>query len=256
VGIVSRCANCGSRTASASARRVGREWFCSQSCLLQAESSRARGKRSSSHGRRGSVRLLRKTVKWTLIVVGLLVVISVVAAIVGVGNSNTSKGSARSHPVPLHRLAAIGGGWKMRVVKVTPNANQQVIAVPESQISAGATGRANHAPPAGAQDFMILVALTYTGGGKDNAGDLVNYGLHAMGAHNARYEPQSDSCGDAWPRPSLQNAGVLYSGRGVRGNICLQIAKNDARTLMLYSGNSQHVLFEYRGLKKVWFALR
>jgi len=198
---------------------------------------------------------MRKTLKWTLIVVGLLVAISVVAAIVGVGN--TSKGSARSHPVPLHRLAAIGSGWKMRVVKVTPNANRQVAAVPESQISAGATGRANHGPSAGAQDYMIRVALTYTGGGKDNAGDLVNYGLHAMGAHNAGYNADTDSCGE-WPKPSLQHTGVIYSGRSVRGNICFQIAKNDAATLMLYSANRNiaGAFVQYKGLKKVWFALR
>ena len=67
---------------------------------------------------------------------------------------------------------------------------------------------------------------------------------------------ESDSCGDAWPRPSLQGAGILYSGRSVRGNICLQIAKNDAPTLMLYSASINNGLVEFVGLKKVWFALR
>jgi hypothetical protein len=85
---------------------------------------------------------------------------------------------------------------------------------------------------------MVSVSL-YAGGGKAGAGDVVSYGLRAMGTHNASYDPRSDSCGDVWPRPSLQYAGVIYSGQRVRGHVCFQIAKNDARTLMLYTGNAK-----------------
>jgi hypothetical protein len=58
----------------------------------------------------------------------------------------------------------------------------------------------------------------------------------------------------------LQYAGVIYSGQRVRGHICFQIAKNDARTLMLYTGNAEDSsgfhFVQLPDLKQVWFALR
>jgi preprotein translocase subunit SecG len=261
--MVSKCSNCGRDVRGlADARRAGKQWFCSQSCLLQAESAgTGRTFRRSPRSRSGARGFVRKTIRWTLIVVGLLVVLSIVLAVFGgTDTGKTTKGAARSHPVPLRRAAAIGGGWTLKVLKVTPNANRQVVAVPMSQISEGGIGHANHAPPPGAQDFMILVSLKYTGGGKGDAGNVVHYGLHAMGAHNATYDLVTDSCGNAWPKPNLQDAGVLFSGRSMRGNICFQIAKNDVRSLRMYTGKAadEGILFVSppEGMKRVWFALR
>jgi hypothetical protein len=212
---------------------------------------------------------LRKTVKWTLIVLGLLAVASLIAAVVGVGG--TGKSVARSNPVPLRHAANIGAGWKMRVLAVTRNANRRVAAASKAANghTVGPSGRTCAAdvpcsppPPSGAQDFMVLISLKYVGRGKADAGDFVNYALHAMGAHNATYVLASDSCGDVWPNPSLQYAGVVYSGGRVRGHVCFQIAKNDARTLMLYTGRptdapaDAFVIGVPENMKRVWFALR
>ncbi len=109
---------------------------------------------------------------------------------------------------------------------------------------------------------MVYVSLVYAGGGKADARDIVNYGLRAMGAHNATYDLGSDSCGDVWPKPSLQYAGVLYSGGRARGHVCFQIARNDSRTLMLYTGRptdapaDAFVIGVPEDMKRVWFALR
>lgn len=264
-----RCAHCGrSVRGLPDARREGRRWFCSQSCLLQAESS-GEGSGRSRPAASGPLRVLQKTVKWVLIGAGLIAVASLVAAIVGVGG--TGESATRSNPVPFRHAADIGGGWKMRVLAVTRNANRRVAAASKAMNghTAGRSGPLCSAdypcsppPPARAQDFIVYVSLIYAGGGKADAGDIVNYGLRAMGAHNATYDVGSDSCGDVWPKPSLQNAGVLYSGGRVRGQVCFQIAKNDAGTLMLYTGRPTDapedavVLGLPENIKQVWFALR
>jgi len=104
---------------------------------------------------------------------------------------------------------------------------------------------------------MISVVLTYRGGGKDDSSTLVNFILHAMGAHGASYNTTADSCGSeardnvppfTWP--------VVYSGQSVRGTICFQIAANDANSLALYSTGKGNLLISYPTVKTVWFALR
>lgn len=92
----SRCANCGSTTATASARREGRLWFCSQSCFLQVESRSARlgGDARASRPAR-PLRVVGKTIKWTVISVVLVVVALVVILVVGAGFAiNDSKNEA------------------------------------------------------------------------------------------------------------------------------------------------------------------
>ena len=180
-----------------------------------------------------------KFVKWTLIVLGLLIALGIALAIAGVGDT-TDKHKARRHakakgtrskPIPLHEAARIGGGWRLRVLSVTRNAN----------------GLVSEKPPAGAQAFIARVALTYKGGGKDSAGALVRSEINAMGAHRASYDYGSDSC---VAYSGLNETGDVYSGRTVRGNMCFQIAANDARSLMLYTGG------RFANTKRVWFVLR
>ena len=62
------------------------------------------------------------------------------------------------------------------------------------------------------------------------------------------YDTQSDSCGGAWPEPTLMYAPDPFSGRSVTGNVCFRIAQNDAASLRLFTE------IEFR--KKIWFSLR
>jgi hypothetical protein len=182
-------------------------------------------------------------------VAGLFLIMGVSGAFAG-GVSGT-----RGHPIPLHRAAGIGGGWWLKVLSVTPNANRQFAKI-------------NKQPaPVGAQDFLMALALTYRGGGKADAGDVVGFQLHAEGEHNSSYDPTTDSCGEAPlnpglgqsgapPKTSLQQVGYVFSGQSVHGGLCFQIAKNDASTLTLYTGNSSTSALTFPGAKTVWFALR
>src|SRR5438105_5059619 len=95
--MASHCVNCGSTSATRSARREGRLWFCSQSCFLQAES---RLKRPAERARRSSpvraFRILGKTIKWAVITVVLVVVALVVAVVVGASHA-LNKSEHKSH---------------------------------------------------------------------------------------------------------------------------------------------------------------
>jgi hypothetical protein len=169
----------------------------------------------------------------------------------------TGGAGSRHDPIPLGHSASIGAGWLVKVDKVTPNADRLFRKNP---------------PPAGAQNYLILVTLTYRGGGKDDAGQIVNFILRAVGAHGASYDTTSDGCGIAdssmsrygdaripgvdWPAPSLERAGYLFSGRSVRGNLCFQIARNDAKSLVLYSTGKGDIFISFPTVKTVYFSLR
>jgi hypothetical protein len=145
---------------------------------------------------------------------------------------------ARENPYAIGQTGAIGNGWNLRVVSVTPNANDQVVAYHDPG------GFENHPPPPGAQDFMASIILTYTGGGSSNAFDNVLDLLDAEGSHNARYAYYS--CGVP-PAPNFENvSGDLFSGQSITGNVCFQIAVNDVDTL----------LATVDVVKPVWWALR
>jgi Divergent InlB B-repeat domain len=142
----------------------------------------------------------------------------------------------RANPYPIGESGALGNGWKIQVVSVTPNANDQVVAYQG--------GFVNQPPPPGAQDFMAQVTLTYTGGGSSNAFDTVLDWLRAEGSHNAGYAYYS--CGVP-PPPNFEDvSGDLFSGQGITGNVCFQIAANDADSLLM----------NVDSVKPVWFALR
>jgi hypothetical protein len=159
---------------------------------------------------------------------------------------------SRSHPIPMHTSANIGGGWWVTVDGVQPKANRDFRTFPI---------------PAGAQDYLIFLTLTYKGGGSQDASALVNFILAGMGTSNASYDLNNHACGAA-TTPSVANATIeqfgatrdVFSGRSVKGNMCLQIASNDASSLLLYSSTQSDpvagALFNLPSVKTVWFSLR
>lgn len=148
---------------------------------------------------------------------------------------------ARVNPIRLGTTAGVGAGWSLTVISVKPDASQEVLAVKEPNGES-----ANRPPPQGAQDFMVLVNAIYEAGGKGNPTHLLNH-LYAEGSHKARYDTQENSCG-TWPEPSFQYAPDVFPGQNLTGNVCFQVAANDASSLMLYT--------ELPNTKQVWFALR
>lgn len=150
----------------------------------------------------------------------------------------------QANPIQVGHAWPVRDGWRMKVGSVTANANAQVLA---------AANNASFAQvPPGAQDFMVSISATYTGGGSgDLSTGLVGL-VETVGAHNAIYDTNTTPCpGSAWPSPSLQNTEQqVFSGQSVTGNVCYLIAANDAASLVMfvYSGaNDQN---------RIWFALR
>jgi hypothetical protein len=250
----SRCAVCGSPVESHSARREGRLSFCSQSCFLEHES---RGRRSTGRSRSRPARplqLVRKTVKWALIAFGLIAVLAIVLAVVDTNETTTKPAghrATRATIVRLRRAAAVGDGWRMRIVGIDWNATREVEAASrEYQLQT----------PAHAQNVMLTVTATYAGGGSTLRHDLAGR-ISAIGKHRVPYPLASglNNCGPGeaiLPPPDIQPKldTTLFSGTTLRGHICFEVATNDVRSLRLYVEPPLTVRGQ-RG-KRVWFRLR
>ncbi|HEY8775154.1 MAG TPA: hypothetical protein VIM33_01605 [Gaiellaceae bacterium] len=261
----SRCAVCGWPVESRSARREGKDWFCSQSCLLQYESAggRSGGRRAPS---RGAVGVVRKAVRWTLGVVGGFVLVAIVVGIVDAtkgqkpktadaGTANKAKvrlaaGGLRSNPVPLHTIGGVWDGWRLHVESVTPTAAQFL-------------GRHRKSIAPGGREFMLSISVTYKAGGYKGVRGLLRR-LYVAGSHAVYYSPDSGDLNCAATaydshlvRPLNETARIVFSGHTAEGHLCFQIASNDARSLVLFvnrpgCGTSK----KYDTCtKKVWFAL-
>ncbi len=150
-----------------------------------------------------------------------------------------AKLGTRSDPVPLGKPFAIGAGWQLTVVSAIPDDTQTPLA-----------GN-NTAPPAGAQDFLASVKATYTGGGSASVGDV---NLDAIGVDNYTYDAAAYSCGIILPSPALERSQPLFSGQSVTGNVCWQVASNDAASLKLDAHTSRVVGSGFT--QSTWFALR
>jgi hypothetical protein len=149
---------------------------------------------------------------------------------------------AQTNPIPLKRAWKIGNGWTLKVAAVTPNADGLVI---DNFTDMPAL------PPSGAQFFMLDLALTYGGGGSSSLTPLsVQWSFE--GSHNFKYGYFDDQgCGPSadvsLPTPDLQPKiefnQTVFSGGSVNGNICMQIASNDASTLLFNTGYPDNTWF-------------
>jgi hypothetical protein len=152
------------------------------------------------------------------------------------------------NPYPLGTAHKRAGDWRVKVNSATIDATSEVEAVVDPD-----TGDpANDAPPAGSQYTLVNVSLTYVGaGGFPSDIDSFLYGLSQLGAQgevSGLYPP--DFCDP--PQPDADSGGQLAKGQTVTGNLCYEIASDDASTLRLLglaagTGGPPYL---------VWFALR
>ena len=151
------------------------------------------------------------------------------------------------NPVPMQTSWPIGDGWTLKVVAATPNADGQVIDTNSGQLAV---------PASGTQFFMFEVVLTYASTGSAMLQPMVQ-NWFTEGPHHVKYFYLGGSwCGAqvTLPSPDLQpmilaNDSVT-SGQSVEGNICFQVAANDASSLRLQTARTGH-----DGAFNVWFAL-
>jgi hypothetical protein len=175
----------------------------------------------------------------------------------------------QANPIPVGSAADIGG-WYLKVISVTPDATNEVLAL-------GDNARF-HQPPSGMQDYLVLVSATAIGrevGAEADLGRLVsNLALFHGHLQNGNYRSHGalGSCGQL-PAPDLAFQGVLanYAGlpqqvvladQTVTGNTCFQIYAEDAASLMLFTepplmeDHSSYGDPNTPDANAVWFALR
>ena len=80
-------------------RKEGGRWFCSTSCLLQGSPGRSKNTKRLS----GPVSAVRRLIKWTLLVLGALVVVGIVGAVlIKHSNNNVTDASGATPTPPPH----------------------------------------------------------------------------------------------------------------------------------------------------------
>jgi hypothetical protein len=126
----------------------------------------------------------------------------------------SAPGVARSIPLPIGKDSIAVAGWRVRILSVNRDA------------------KLDAPTPPGAANVVALVKATYVGSGKSNTKTLFRY-INLMGVHSNMYRTLTDNChGATVPAPAFSLAGTdIFSGVTVTGNLCWQIAKNDASTV-------------------------
>jgi hypothetical protein len=133
-------------------------------------------------------------------------------------NAPSAQRGSRAAPVVRGEAGpVVGGGWDLRVVSTTPNAN--------ADVQRG--NQFNDPPKQGTQYYIARVAITRTG---SDPGDPTNVELRSIGTGNVTYETSQDSCGvipDAMPSKDI------YPGGTVEASVCWQVQAGDAATLAM-----------------------
>ncbi len=110
----------------------------------------------------------------------------------GVAATFAPPGSSRANPIPLGQTAPIADGFRLKVVSVTPAAWL--------------------GPPApGGQNFVVLLTVTYVGGGTGDLLPLIN-NLDAAGTHGGTYTTYENGCHALSSAPASHTRPGSHSG--------------------------------------------
>jgi hypothetical protein len=133
------------------------------------------------------------------------------------GSPAGAKGD-RASPVPVGSIADIGGGWRLQIVDINPDA---AAAIAEENPF-------NEPPPAGSTLTLITVALGYFG--LEDPKTVFEVSISAVGSGNVELAAQ---CGLV-PQDLLTFSQV-FSGAVVLGNVCFVTTPEDIPALQLYA---------------------
>ena len=158
---------------------------------------------------------------------------------------------ARQNPIPLGQIATVREDWLLKVVSVTPHADDLVLAAshnsPDAQV------------PQGKEDYMVRLSAMYVGGssgGGDLGNGLIGW-IETTGSSGlVPYDTVVNGCPGTWPPRSFQHARgqIVSSGEWHTGNVCYLIASQDADSLKMFVSPSYPPSNESAPI--VWFALR
>ena len=122
----------------------------------------------------------------------------------------------RDQPVPAGEVANIGGGWRLQVLAVTPDATAEVLAYNEF----------NEPPPAGSTFTMVKVALGYFG--KDDPASAFMPTIIAVGSANIELPAECGSLPD-----SIDIFTSVFAGGVLIGNLCFVTSPADFPSLQI-----------------------
>ncbi len=122
----------------------------------------------------------------------------------------------RKSPVPAGKIANIGGGWRMQVLDVVPDAAAQI----------KANNEFNDPPPTGSTFMLVKVALGYFG--KDDPHPSFEPTISAVGSASVELD---NSCGTI--PGALDQFADLFAGGVVSGNLCFVVTPGD--TVAMYA---------------------
>jgi hypothetical protein len=124
----------------------------------------------------------------------------------------------RANPVPPGAIADIGGGWRLQVLNVNPDAAAVIAA--ENQF--------NDPPPPGSTFSLVTVALGYFG--KEDPKSPFETTISAVASASVELPA---GCGVV-PQ-QLDSFGEIFAGGVVVGNVCFVTTPQDAGSLELYA---------------------
>lgn len=131
----------------------------------------------------------------------------------------TAVAGTRQQPTPPGESSALGDGWTLRVVGVTPDASEAVLA--QNQF--------NEPPETGEQFFIVRVAMTFNGRG--SADVAAGTRLRLVGDSAVAYTTYNDGCGVV---PDELPDTEVFTGGTVEGNLCWSVKSSDVGSLVLF----------------------
>lgn len=144
---------------------------------------------------------------------------------------------SRGNPIELGSTGRVGD-WMLRVVGMTPNANEAV--AEENQF--------NDPPGEGHQFFIVELEATYVGASSGHVSR--NIRSRVLGELNVARDTFDAYCG-VFPDP-ISDAGEAFPDGTVTGNECWSVATTEVDSLMLMVEDSS--IFD--GSSRTFFALR
>ena len=133
------------------------------------------------------------------------------------------EGGTFESPIPGGEFAQVGD-WKVRVVEVTPDATDIVMA--ENQF--------NEPPVEGNQFFIVTLEAEYVG--TESGNFWVDMEWKAVGPSAVAYEAYEASCG-VYP-DSIDEAGETFPSGVVTGDVCWSVSTDDAADLVMLLDNT------------------
>jgi hypothetical protein len=134
--------------------------------------------------------------------------------------------------VPLGRYAAVGSGWRLKVVAVLRNVSQKALGL-------------THTPAVpGRENIVVEFTVTYAKGGRGNSRALVDRMATTIGGADPVYGAKPGCLG--------QDLFTVASGHAATGSACFTVAANGARRLKLAVSHGA----QQASGPRTWFALR